>query len=916
MLPYRLIPICALSVSSLVCAQSIQIDSTRFSSGRLVVTATSDADLVLVLQRFDGDNLTGSSTSRVGLALGQPGIFQELTEFTASGQPKGFFRIIGADWSTFEDDSDDDGIKDITELQAGDFLHPLNMSDAVVADVFDLVLDASVSDGVPALGAGNIETSNHADIYRFVGVAGTGVFVDAVSWSSELTLHDYQIIDPYGNTLETARFGLSDLGAVSLSHDGEYLLLVGDSNSDGVGTYAINLTLIPEPQSFFITIGDIIAPDDPQPGAGAIEAPQAFDSYFFSASAGDQVFLNTLSYSGVNSVNYRILDPTNVELGTQQFNLGDMGTVELPFDGIYTIEVGEIGNDDTGTYSIGLTAVPDPDSFSIAIGDTISDGVPGVGAGNIEVPGAFDTYTFVGVAGDKIFLDTQSFTGVNSTDYRLFDPLGNQLEQQQFNLGDIGTIELPETGTYTIEVGESDSDAIGTYSLAVTLVPPADSFVISIGDAVSDGVPGVGAGNIEVPGAFDVYTFAGVAGEKVFLDTLSFTGVNWTNYRLFDPSGSQLARQQFNLGDMGTIELLETGTYTIEVGESDSDAIGTYSLAVTLVPPPDSFPITIGDTVSDGAPGVGAGNIEVPGAFDTYTFAGVAGEKVFLDTLSFTGVNWMSYRLFDPSGNQLDRQQFNLGDMGTVELPDTGTYTIEVGDSESDAIGTYSLALTLVPPSDSFVIAIGDTVSDGVPGVGAGNIEVPGASDAYTFAGVAGDKVFLETLSFTGVNWMNYRLFDPSGNQLDRQQFNLGNMGTIELPETGTYTLEVGESDIDDLGTYSIRITAIPAPDTFAITTNHNPAGSIEVPGAFDIYTFSATAGEQINITNGDFVGLATVRYRLYAPDGSLLGNRRFDGSDLGVVILPETGTYSLEIGELTDASTGTYLLSINPYFP
>jgi len=41
-----------------------------------------------------------------------------------------------------------------------------------------------------------------------------------------------------------------------------------------------------------------------------------------------------------------------------------------------------------------LSFAPAPQQFAISFGDTISNGVPAPGAGNLEVPGAVDIYTF------------------------------------------------------------------------------------------------------------------------------------------------------------------------------------------------------------------------------------------------------------------------------------------------------------------------------------------------------------------------------------------------------------------------------------------------------------------------------------------------------------------------------------------
>ena len=45
------------------------------------------------------------------------------------------------------------------------------------------------------------------------------------------------------------------------------------------------------------------------------------------------------------------------------------------------------------------------------------------------------------------------------------------------------------------------------------------------------------------------------------------------------------------------------------------------------------FPIAVGDTISDGVPSAGAGNIDTPDAVDDYVFNGTAGQMVRLNDL-------------------------------------------------------------------------------------------------------------------------------------------------------------------------------------------------------------------------------------------------------------------------------------------
>ena len=64
--------------------------------------------------------------------------------------------------------------------------------------------------------------------------------------------------------------------------------------------------------------------------------------------------------------------------------------------------------------------------------------------------------------------------------------------------------------------------------------------------------------------------------------------------------------------------------------------------------------------------------------------------------------------------------------------------------------------------TDTFEIAYGDTVSDGVPGPGAGNIEVAGAVDVYTFEAATGDAVIFDAVSGAAGDF-RWRLVEPGG---------------------------------------------------------------------------------------------------------------------------------------------------------
>lgn len=76
---------------------------------------------------------------------------------------------------------------------------------------------------------------------------------------------------------------------------------------------------------------------------------------------------------------------------------------------------------------------------------------------------------------------------------------------------------------------------------------------------------------------------------------------------------------------------LEPGEYEIVVFTDFGSAGGEYELDMRLMPEPEHFTIATGDTITDGVPGPGAGNLESDGATDVYQFTVNAPQYVTFD---------------------------------------------------------------------------------------------------------------------------------------------------------------------------------------------------------------------------------------------------------------------------------------------
>ena len=138
--------------------------------------------------------------------------------------------------------------------------------------------------------------------------------------------------------------------------------------------------------------------------------------------------------------------------------------------GTYTLTIGDTTNDHVGTYQFQTWNVPSPDTFAISIGDVVSNGSPGPGAGNIETPGVFDIYNFEGAAGQSVLFDLQAGNAGSAIDWVLVDPAGGVVFDRLFNT-DQGPLLLPLNGTYTLTIGAEDNDHMGTYQFQIVLQP-------------------------------------------------------------------------------------------------------------------------------------------------------------------------------------------------------------------------------------------------------------------------------------------------------------------------------------------------------------------------------------------------------------------------------------------------------------
>lgn len=468
---------------------------------------------------------------------------------------------------------------------------------------------------------------------------------------------------------------------------------------------------------------------------------------------------------------------------------------------------------------------------------------------------------------------------------------------------------------------------VGLAIIAGAVTTSGQTFPIQLGNTISDGMPGTGAGRMDVYTENDYYTFTGTAGQNIFVEEISAASsfAGWLRWELKSPSNVTVFSSYLdNNNDLGRRTLPESGTYTLRVwvGSANTAYVGTYSFRLRVIPADPPFAIQLGDLITNGIPAAGAGNIEVPGAWDHYTFNGTNGQHVFLEIInavsSFQG--YLYCELKTPSSNTIASGYLTGGNhIGRKSLPENGTYQLRVFAQSKvpNHTGTYALRVRAIPADQYFPIQPGDTVTNNLPAVGAGNIEAVGAQDFYMFHATAGQSLSFEAIgsaaAFAG--WLQWEVRTPGGASLFVNYFTDG--GRKTMPETGTYTIRVwvGANSLSYIGTYGFRIYTLPGDVRLNIVKGQTisdgvpigGAGRIDEPGGLDTYTFSGIAGQRVNFDQLSaapaFAGW--LFWQIVAPSGSNWFTGYFPGDVKQRRALPETGNYTVRI----------YANSVNPAY-
>jgi YD repeat-containing protein len=294
----------------------------------------------------------------------------------------------------------------------------------------------------------------------------------------------------------------------------------------------------------------------------------------------------------------------------------------------------------------------------------------------------------------------------------------------------------------------------------------------------------------------------------------------------------------------------------------------------------------------------------VPGQNFVVSFAGSAGQRVFVKFSSNTFTCCPSVTVRKPDGTTLASKSIVGNDyIDTVVLPVDGTYTVTI-NPDGPAIGSLTVQLFTVPADVTAAAAVDGTA---VPLTST----VPGQNFVVSFAGSAGQRVFVKFSSNTFTCCPSVTVRKPDGTTLASKSI-VGNdyIDTVVLPVDGTYTVTINP-DGPAIGSLTVQLFTVPA-DTTAVVSVGGSAATVTTttPGQNAGVAFAGTAGQAVTVTiTGASMGFTT--YTLRKPDGTSLASVSATGNaSIANKTLPASGTYTVFV-DPSGSGTGSATLAV-----
>ena len=492
-------------------------------------------------------------------------------------------------------------------------------------------------------------------------------------------------------------------------------------------------------------------------------------------------------------------------------------------------------------------------------------------------------------------------------------------------------------GTYVLRARTLTGIEGGAYTLGLSQRPHAGRPPRPTGIRVGQSIQGaLTAGDPENDGgqAYDAYAFRARAGDRFAIDLSSDA---------FDPvvrvgqmragEFTQLAMNDDTLETVLNSRLIFTaevgGDYIIRATPLSAGDEGAYTLALARGPElAAAEAIEIGGSV-EGALADGDGKGAGGATADAYRFSGREGQRIRID---------MSSEAFDTYVELFDANRVSLADDDdgaaegtnsrlTFTLPSTGVYFIEAR-AFTEATGGYSLSVSEVEPEKApETLAFGSPIQGEIGETDPTDSDGRGY-DAFTFSGVAGQRV--QAIMRSG-DFDTYLQVGRAGVEFTALADDDDGLGegtdsrlSYTLPEAGDYVLRVSPLGSDAKGLYALELNDRgPQPQPGSVLVGVTARGVLTEADAtaednsfYDAYRVTLKEDEKLLITmvSNEVDSLVVVGRAQDGGTFEVLGSDDDGLSDTHAKLewtAPADGIYEVRAGTFQQGQTGAYALNV-----
>ena len=403
---------------------------------------------------------------------------------------------------------------------------------------------------------------------------------------------------------------------------------------------------------------------------------------------------------------------------------------------------------------------------------------PGSRLAGTVAPKGETTLPFTAEAGTVSYFASSPGCTATELQWDVEDAAGTPLGPAADICGDVGRIDFATEGTYRVRVYSVGNGGGGDFTIERKESRPDKIGAITAGATMS--------GDIDLPGARDVYEFDTAAGTVGWFTSpdCSTSDLQWV---VEDDVGTPVGPAAVVCGQVGRIDFATAGRYRVRV-YSVNGGTGTYSIAWQRSRPDRIGRISSGQTIS--------ADIDLPGAQDVYEFEADANTVAYFaaagDSCVDNGAYWV---VEDAAGVPQSATDAICGDIGRVEFGATGTYRVRVY-SVSGGVGAYEVRWLVSRQDARHALSIGATAH--------GDLDLPGSRDVWTFSAVAGETITFTASPGCTSTELLWTVQSPEGTAIAPTSVLCSDLGDVTIPATGDYQIVI-TGDGQTTGTYSFQ---------------------------------------------------------------------------------------------------------------